>query len=208
MLTKGEILWLAQHGFSADDVYDGRWESQRQRRKGAKAAGKALVLGSPCGAAGHRLRTRSHHCVQCNIANLGFQNRYNSHGYVYIAGSRSGRVIKLGIARDIMQRESQLRNERHAGLGDWEVLFFIAVDQAGRVENEASKKVKGRRVSAEYLKDGAPQTATEILEASYTSALEAVAETVGGFEGFKVWEWTRAYEYDFEYNYGNSETTT
>jgi hypothetical protein len=204
VFTKSEILWLAQHGLSLDDVYDGRWESQRQRRRGAKAAGKVLILGSPCRAAGHRLRTRSHHCVQCNTANLGFQNRYNSPGYVYIAGSYSGRVIKLGIARDIMQRESQLKSERHAGLDDWEVLFFITVGEAGRVENEASRRVKGRRVTAEYFKDGVLQTATEILEASYASALEAITQTVGGLEGFKVWEWTRAHEYDFEYSYSNS----
>ena len=50
----------------------------------------------------------------------------------------SGRVIKIGTAQSIKQRENQLRSERHAGFSDWEILFFIEVEEAGRIEHEAS----------------------------------------------------------------------
>src|SRR5437016_2824107 len=100
MLTD-ELRFLWRHGFASDDVYDGRGQSQAYRRQAAKAAGKFFVLGEPCRAKGHRLRTRSHHCVQCDPKKIAFQRRYNSPGYVYIAGSMSGRVIKIGTAIDI-----------------------------------------------------------------------------------------------------------
>src|ERR1700733_4306103 len=117
MFWDDELWWLAAHGFTTEDVYDGRRQSQQRRRRGAKEAGKTLILSSVrCRAVGHRLRTRSHHCVQCSTVPLGFQQRYNSPGFVYIAGSLSGGVIKLGTAIDITRRENQLRKEGHAGL--------------------------------------------------------------------------------------------
>jgi hypothetical protein len=191
-----ELRWLARHGFSTDDVYDGRGQSQRARRRGAKDVGKTLVLGSVC-QHGHRLKTRSHHCVQCNPINLAFQQRYRSPGYVYVAGSLSGRVIKIGTARDISQRENQLRSERHAGLGDWEVLFFIRVTEAGRVEHEASERLASRRVYRQYIKDGICQMATEVIQCSFSAGLKAVTEVVGQIDGCETWQWTHASRYEF-----------
>jgi T5orf172 domain len=197
IFTDDELRFLARHGFTVDDVYDGRGESQETRRQGAKAAGKTLILGPRCRAEGHRLRTRSHHCVQCDPKKLAFQQRYNSPGYVYIAGSLFGRVIKIGTAIDITQRESQLRSERHAGFGDWEVLFFIKVSQAGRVEYEASSRVKGRRLFGTYFKDNISQTATEVIRCSFSAAHAAIVETVGNISRYQTWQWTRAGEYEF-----------
>ena len=90
-LTDDEIWFLRLRGFSPEDVYDGRYEFKEDREMAAKNAGKTLVLGPRCRAAGHRLRTRSGHCVQCDPKKIAFQERYNSPGYVYIAGSLSGR---------------------------------------------------------------------------------------------------------------------
>jgi hypothetical protein len=128
---------------------------------------------------------------------LGFQQRYNAPGYVYIAGSLSGRVIKFGTAVDITQRENQLRKERHAGLDDWEVLFFIKVDQAGRVEDEASKRTPGKHVYRNYIKDNVAQTAIEVFEGSFSDALTALTEVLGGLDAYETWQWTRARDYDF-----------
>lgn len=196
MFWDEELRWLAIHGFSTDDVYDGRGQSQRARRSGAKNAGKTLVLASLC-RRGHRLKTRSHHCVQCNIINIAFQERYRSPGYVYIAGSLNGRVIKIGTASDITQRENQLRSERHAGFRDWEVLFFIRVDEAGRVEHEASARLASNKVFKEYVKDGFYQTAIEVLQCSFSDALSAIAGTVGQLDAYVTWKWTYASRYEF-----------
>ena len=91
-------------------------------------------------------------------------------------------MIKLGTAINIPQRERQLRAERHAGYGDWIVLFSVSVNEAGRVEHEASARVEGRRVFKNYFKDGYSQTAIEVLECSFSAALRAITETIGSLD--------------------------
>jgi hypothetical protein len=109
----------------------------------------------------------------------------------------SGRVIKIGTAIDITQRENQLRTERHAGLSDWEVLFFIKVSEAGRVEHDASAKVRGKRIYMSYFKDRISQTATEVLQCSFSAAYDAIVGTVGEIDNYETWQWTRAWQYEF-----------
>ncbi len=71
MLTQDEIFFLSRYNLSPDDVFDGRHYSQAGARQMAKELGKTLVLGSPCNAAGHRLRTRPGHCAQCDHESAG-----------------------------------------------------------------------------------------------------------------------------------------
>lgn len=124
--TEDELRFLHWHGLDEDDVYDGRHQSKEDRHEGAKNAGKFLVLSSVrCRAAGHRIRTRAGHCFQCDPLKLVYQIRHSTSGYVYIAGTLAGRLIKIGTAKDIPQRERQLRAEGYAGFSDWVVLFSV-----------------------------------------------------------------------------------
>jgi hypothetical protein len=100
-LTEDEVHFLVLHALEPDDVHDGRGQSKRTREA---EDGKTLILASSC-RVGHRLKTRSGHCAQCNPINIAFQDRHNSYGHVYIAGSLSGRIIKFGNAGTIEQRE-------------------------------------------------------------------------------------------------------
>src|SRR5262245_57142914 len=111
MLAQGELLFLARYHLSEDDVFDGRGYSQAGARAVAKAAGKILVLGSPCRAYGHRLRTRPGHCAQCDPKKIAYQQRFVEPGYVYIAGSLDGRMMKIGSCVNVPQRENQIRTE-------------------------------------------------------------------------------------------------
>jgi hypothetical protein len=196
-LTDGELYFLSRVGLSPDDVHDGRGQSKKYRERAAKEAGKVLVLGPECQAAGHRLRTRSGHCAQCDTRKIAFQERYNAGGYVYIAGSLSGRAIKIGTAQDIPQRERQLRAERHAGYDDWYVLFSIWVNEAGRIENAASSRVISPRVFGTYFKDNIGQTATEVFKCSFSAALTAIRDTVGGIERYRTWQSRFVNNYEF-----------
>jgi hypothetical protein len=93
-----------------------------------------------------------------------------------IAGSLSGCVIKIGTAQDIPQR--QLRAEQHAGYSDWYVLFSIWVNEAGRVERDATARVNRPRHFGTYFKDNIGQTATEVLRCSFSGALQAITDVV------------------------------
>lgn len=179
--TDTEIMFLAQHRISKSDVHDGRSQGKRTREAAAKAAGKDIILTSvPCQAAGHRLRTRAGHCVQCKPANIGFIKRETAAQYVYIAGSLAGRLIKIGTCGDINQRERQMRAESYGGQDDWVVLYLIFTENAGVVERSASQQVRGEKVYREYLKDGYSQVATEMFRCSYSDALTALSKASGG----------------------------
>src|SRR3954467_15069268 len=128
LFSDEEIGFLARHGYSVEEVYDGRHQSKDERAASAKREGKHLVLAGvigrgDCRRKGHRLRTRAGHCIQCNPINIAYQRREDTPGYVYIAGSLSGRVIKIGTTGDLNQRENQMRGEGYGGSKDWIVLF-------------------------------------------------------------------------------------
>ena len=180
-------------------MYDGRYQSKEDRHDGAKADGKFLIVTSVrCRAAGHTLRTRAGHCFQCDPLKLVYKIRHSKSGYVYVAGSLSGRVIKIGTAKHIGQREQQLRPERYAGFADWIILYSIHVSEASRVEQEASASVPSRKVYSCYFKDGIEQTAIEFLKCSFTDAVKAVETSIGPIDNAAPWKARRTYQYEFD----------
>lgn len=197
-LKLDELEFLKRLGVKPEEVYDGIGQTQERRRTEAKRQGKTLILGPPCGAAGHRLRSRSHFCVQCDPKKLAFQARHTAPGYVYIAGSTLGRVIKIGTASNMGQRHKQLCAERYGGLGDWVVLFQMKVKEGGRVEQIALSCLKTFSTEREYVKDGESQKAGEILCCTFTVALKAVADALGDDERSEVWRSERYRDYEFK----------
>lgn len=180
-LTADELAFLKKYNLSPNDVYDGRNQSQVRRKMEAERLGKILVLGSPCSKAGHRLRMRAGHCFQCDPKKLAFQKRHSEPGYVYIAGSLSGRLIKIGTTEfNLRQRHLKLRWESYGGLSDWELLFWAKVNEGGRVEQSALTNLEGYRVMKKYTKDGMSQVAVELLQCRFSSAIEAVSNAMGG----------------------------
>jgi T5orf172 domain len=140
---------------------------------------KTLALGARCRNAGHRLRTRRGHCVQCDPKKLAYQARYRAEQYVYIAGSLSAKLIKIGTCVDTQQRERQLRAERYGGAADWEMIFTVWVKNAGDVEQSARSRLSHHGVARDYWKDGARQTGIELLECSFTEARRALMNAAG-----------------------------
>src|SRR5581483_6940361 len=59
----------------------------------------------------HRLCDRGGHCVQCDTKTLGFQLQRTSDRYVYIAGSFSTGLVKIGNTDNWTKREKTLRRE-------------------------------------------------------------------------------------------------
>jgi T5orf172 domain len=196
-LKPDELEFLKRHAVSPDKVHDGQNQSQALRRTEAERLGKILVLGPPCQAASHRLRTRAGHCVQCDPKKLAYQNRHTAPGYVYIAGSKLGQVIKIGTASNIDQRHRQLCAERYGGVGDWVVLFHIKVKEGGKVEQATLSRLQRFIVQREYVKDGARQQASEIHRCTFTLALKAVADAIGDGEKTDVWRSPHWRDYDF-----------
>jgi hypothetical protein len=193
-----EFAFLKKHGIRPDEVHDGQSQSQARRRIEAERLGKMLVIGPPCQAANHRLRTRASHCVQCDPRKLAYQNRHTAPGYVYIAGSLAGCVIKIGTAGNLDQRHKQLRAERYGGLGDWEILFHMMVKEGGKIEQNALARLKKFGTTRIYTKDGATQQAGEILQCSFSIALKALADAIGDGQRTEVWRSSKWQTYEFK----------
>lgn len=198
MLTKDELEFLRTQGLSPADVYDGRGQSSAAWKAGVRSAGKTVVLGSPCSSKGHRLRTRSGHCAQCDTAKLSYQKRHNTEGYIYIAGSKAAKLLKVGTCVDIEQRRRNLRNQVYGGISDWEMLFTAKVDAGGKVEGDALAHLSKFKVVRMYEKDGKKQEAAEMLKTSFSVALSVVQETLKTTKATEIRKALKTSDYEFK----------
>ncbi|MER8809234.1 GIY-YIG nuclease family protein [Mesorhizobium australicum] len=197
MLNRDEIAFLQSQNLTAGDVYDGRKQAASAWKAGVRAAGLTVVLGTPCHNGGHRLRTRSGHCAQCDTSKLSYQKRHHSPGYVYIAGSRSAMLLKVGTTIDIEQRTRNLRNQAYGGFCDWVMLFTAKVANGGKTEGEAIRRLKAFRVLRTYAKDGSQQEAAEMLRTSFTKAINAVAAAMGKENSTELWKSPQWRDFEF-----------
>lgn len=177
-LTDEEMQFLAKHGLSTSDIFDARGMSAADWKRGAKELGKNFVLGSRCGRAGHRLRTRAGHCIQCDTSKIAYISRQTKSGYVYIAGSIRKKLIKIGGTESIDDRERTLNNESYARAYDWEILSFVRVDKYGDTEGKILKLLAPYQIWVSYPKEGKLQESNETFQCSFTVAKNALDEVM------------------------------
>jgi hypothetical protein len=196
MLTSQENAFLRSQGLTANDVYDGRAEAQRERGEHAKAAGKSIVLATAC-MRGHRLRTRHGHCVQCDTSKLAFQKKFSTAGTVYIAGSLTSELIRIGFSIDLDQRDRKLLFEASGGASDWALLYSANVDDGGRIEDLARKRLKAFRVAVDDVKEADAPDAPDLFRTTFTRAFRAVIDAIGGGRCDNVFRARNRIKYDF-----------
>jgi hypothetical protein len=198
ILTDAEKWFLAHYGLAPDDVYDARGQPGRFWKERIREENKTIALGTRCGNGGHRLRTRAGHCVQCDPKKLAFEARHSAEQYVYIAGSVSEKLIKIGTCKNVPQRERQVRAERYGGVGDWNVIFSVKVRNAGDVEHQARSKLCRHIVVRSYWKDGFEQRGIELLQCSFTRAWEALMEAAETYQVRDPWKAPFTFQYEFD----------
>jgi hypothetical protein len=197
-LTEQEQQFLAEQGRSADDILDARGLSVKARKQKAKEQGKTLIIGdNPCGKAGHRLRTRSGHCVQCDTSKIAYQSRYSETGYVYIAGSLEKNFLKVGGTGTIYNRESSLRTQGYAGAYDWHILYWVKVANYGRIEGNLHSCLSKYAISESYIKDYKIQNAREVYRCPFTVAVSSLKALIKGSEIISIYlsSGTNGYEF-------------
>jgi hypothetical protein len=126
-----------------------------------------------------------------------YRERYYAPGYVYIAGSLLGRVIKIGTTRNVRQQQKKLRRLGYGSLSDWVLLYYVWVDEGGRIEHAARRRLRRYRTLRMYIKDGWSQKAREIVQCSFSMALEALSESIGDGARSSVWQSNNCYDYEF-----------
>lgn len=179
ILNTKEINFLSLHGLSSDDVYDGRNETRASYRINAKQMGKTVILGNTCNAAGHRLKTRAGHCVQCDPAKLAYEKRHYNSGFVYLAESKQAGLIKVGVTQNIKTRNDSLNSTMYAGEIDWRIIHSENVQDSGKIEKNIQRKLKRYSVSGRlYEKNGKMQEATEVFKTQRAIAIDAFNESL------------------------------
>jgi hypothetical protein len=195
-LTTSERTFVERHRIGILGVLDGRGLSKVEYRSLAKEQGKTLILGSPCRYAGHRLRTRSGHCAECDPRNIAFQNRYHAEQFVYIAGSLKGKLIKIGTTNDADQRQRSLRFEAHGGYRDWSMLYTAYAKEAGKVEQQIKDKLANFQTVRRYSKQDCTTDAIELFECSFSRAMQAFLSTNADYH-FKARHVSNLEAYEF-----------
>lgn len=173
-MNQKEIKFLSTHGLTSDDVYDGRNETRANYRINAKRMEKTVILGNPCNAGGHRLKTRAGHCIQCDPAKLAYEKRHYNTGFVYLAESKQAGLIKVGTTQNIKSREDSLNSTMYAGAIDWEIIHSKNVQDSGKIEKNIQRKLKRFSVNGLlYEKNGKMQEATEVFNTEKATAINA-----------------------------------
>lgn len=176
MLTKEEVRFLQSQRMSPDDVFDAKGRPPKAVKDEAKAAGKRLLLGIPCRVAGHRLRTRAGHCVQCDPSKIAYQRRTEVPGDVYLAVSKSLGWVKVGSSTNIAQRSYKLNFDAYGGADDWTLAFYVRASDHGRLELAVHSVLSRYAVEAVYIKDGRQQVSRECFKCADLIALKAIVD--------------------------------
>tara|TARA_R110002124_G_C8884884_1_gene508725 strand:+ start:660 stop:1265 length:606 start_codon:yes stop_codon:yes gene_type:complete len=177
-LTKLEQDFLSQHGYSEVDVFDGRACSVKLGRSEMTRLGKRIQIKSPCEKANHRLKGKYGHCVQCNPAILAYQGRKHATLHIYIAGSKQGKLIKIGTSEDAHRRVNDVSKEAYAGCSDWVLLLLLEIFDAGACETRAHRRLSRYQSQIEYEKGGDKQVSRESFSCPYTVAARAVEKSI------------------------------
>lgn len=170
-----EQEFLTLSGIPKTLVFDARGLGRSQYRARMKISGHWLASNtSPCRMAGHRLRTRSGHCVVCKPDALLFQVRYEAAMDIYVASSESMGCSKIGISEDAHLRCRALVEEEYGGIDDWEYEWSCHCRKAGRVEFTAVSLLEVHHLPLQWSKDGIPATACEVFDIGVDDAVDAI----------------------------------
>ena len=195
--TKVELDFLTSKSLTKADIYDGTGLSQDRFKLLIKKAEKLIGYGNPCTKGRHRLKWPSAHCAVCNPNNRVFSNRYTETKYIYIAGSLSHQLHKIGVGDDYDRRVATLRRQSYAGAHDWQLLFHMKVPNSARLENDALSSLSKYKVNMGYIKDGNKQVAIEVVKCSYVKALRAISNYAITAES-DPWQSPKVDQYDFK----------
>lgn len=177
-LTDDQLSFLKRYSLPLSDVFDATGLSKKEYRPMMKTLNKLFAIGvTPCKAAGHTLRTRAGHCLQCKPETITFIKRHYSGSIVYACGSISTGQIKIGCTKDLGERENALKNTEYAGVTDWETIYRVTCKKnAGKIEAEIQHRLSQYHAPSMYKLGGKLISCYEVFACSYKLVKEVMNE--------------------------------
>ena len=126
----------------------------------------------------HSIRTISGDCPQCDTTKVTVALREHKNGYIYIAGSKKGSMIKVGSANETKARTPtfDISSAKYGGYDDWEVLFHARTITMGKIERLFQDKLSEYKTSYQFEKAGKLQNGGELYRCSYAKAKEVILD--------------------------------
>lgn len=177
MLERSEREFLKAHGLTESDVFDWRGLGSRERHDAIKRAGKTLALGVEC-SQGHRLRTRSGHCVQCDTAKLSYQAQKTRRAVLYVGWSSNLKLFKVGVSDTPSRRIDALRREAYGGATDWSLFMALELREAGESEAAMHHHLASFQHASTYQKGAHQQASREVFKCQPEEVIEAFQRAV------------------------------
>jgi hypothetical protein len=154
-----------------------------QIRDEMKANHKIFAYNStPCQLNNHTTRSISGHCVECDTARIAFTVRHYNLGFVYIAGSIRGQLIKVGYSNNIDNRVKSLNVSNIGGVNDWNIIYHIQVLNAGMIEQQTQSELEPYLTELQYFHNSHLQVSKELFKCSYTKAKDTLIQVVQNLE--------------------------
>jgi len=154
-LTVDQIRFLKLQNVSPSLLFDGTGLTKAQRDLAMDGLEKYFYYGgTACAKAGHTLRSKAGHCIQCDTAKIAYQLRSSASGYVYLAYSKSTKLTKVGYSKHHPQDRGQfLRKEAYGNINDWDIkkIAFLNKD-AGKKEFQIHSALEKYQISINYEK--------------------------------------------------------
>ena len=168
-----------------------------------RADDKVIAYGlNPCPKGGHKLRTRSGNCPQCDTSTLSYVLRYYTDARIYIAGSKSRKIIKVGVSKDsstLSKRIGILNVRAEGGARDWRLLSDIFCGKtAYKLESLVHGDLKNYSCDATYMNSGKLIRCKEIFSCSYYTAKWALLFNINESHREMFHENEEASQYGFD----------
>jgi len=181
MLTLEQWSFIVHHKIPLDRVMDASGMRTKAYQAFMSREGLWVAYGvTPCRGAGHTLRTRKGHCVQCSPSALAFLRRWDEPGSVYIATSEESGLCKVGTAKDVHERLAMLNRIGYGYTTDWVGRWVAEVDNAGMVESAVQQRLARFKENGGYLAKGYGAECTELFHCDPETALDALNRVLAG----------------------------
>jgi hypothetical protein len=188
--SSSEEQFLQQHNLSPSMFWDAggrpiKYSAQAMSSHGFDFAYNCV----PCKNAGHRLRTRANHCIQCYPARIAFIMRHTSKGFVYIAFSESTALVKVGCTSNISHRQSTLNSLAYGRTNDWTIVASKPSQRMGEDETAIHRILTQYRIHGTYIRDGVSQFCNELYLCNLNTAIGALKHNQPKYPGYSP-KWT------------------
>ena len=174
-LTAKQINFFEQHEIPLNKIFDAKnYKTNQWKKIVLENEFWVAINTTPCRLKGHTMRTSGGACIECKPDVIRFVKRYYANAYFYVAGSIEEKVLKVGCANNIKKRETTLNEQGYGGISDWKTLYYVKVENSGKIEFEIHTLLKKYLLPRTFVKNDKENISREIFKCNY----EIVSQTI------------------------------